>query len=82
MGVAQEQVKISRFQGERVTGLDISGDIVKDIYGIKITKRGSKYTYTRTKIQTRIWDRKMYLYPIAQTELYKNPNLTQNSGWE
>ena len=25
MGVAQEQVKISRFQGERVTGLDISG---------------------------------------------------------
>ena len=23
MGVAQEQVKISRFQGERVTGLDI-----------------------------------------------------------
>lgn len=61
-------------------GMD--GDVVKDIYGIKITKRGSKYTYTRTKIQTRIWDRKMYLYPIAQTELYKNPNLTQNSGWE
>lgn len=60
----------------------MDGDVVKDIYGIKITKRGSKYTYTRTKIQTRIWDRKMYLYPIAQTELYKNPNLTQNSGWE
>ena len=60
----------------------MDGDVVKDIYGIKITKRESKYTYTRTKIQTRIWDRKMYLYPIAQTELYKNPNLTQNSGWE
>lgn len=35
MGVAQEQVKISRFQGERVTGLDISG-----AFDITITRRG------------------------------------------
>ena len=34
MGVAQEQVKISRFQGERVTGLDISDDSSKDSYNI------------------------------------------------
>lgn len=60
----------------------MDGDAVKDIYGIKITKKGNKYTYTRTKIQTRVWEPKMYLYPIAQKELYKNPNLTQNSGWE
>lgn len=58
------------------------GDEVKEIYGIKITKQGNKYTYTPTKIQSRMWDKKMYLYPIAQTELYKNTNLTQNSGWE
>ena len=58
------------------------GDDVKDIYGMKITKKGNQYTYTRTKIQTRVWDKKMYMYPIAQQEIYKNPNLTQNSGWE
>lgn len=58
------------------------GDDVKDIYGIKITKKGNQYTYNRTKIQTRVWDKKMYMYPIAQQEIYKNPNLTQNSGWE
>ena len=38
-------------------------------------------TYTRQNV-SRQWDDKMYLFPIAQTELMKNPNLTQNPGWE
>ena len=58
------------------------GDVVKDIYGVKITKKGSKYSYTPVKIQTRVWEEKMNLYPIAQSEIYKNGNLTQNDGWE
>ena len=58
------------------------GDVVKDIYGVKVTKKGSKYSYTPVKIQTRVWEEKMNLYPIAQSEIYKNGNLTQNDGWE
>ena len=27
-------------------------------------------------------EEKMNLYPIAQSEIYKNGNLTQNDGWE
>ena len=30
---------------------------------------------------TRQWDDKFNFYPIPQTELKKNPNLTQNPGW-
>ena len=30
---------------------------------------------------TRQWDDKYYFYPIPQSELKKNPNLTQNPGW-
>ena len=36
--------------------------------------------YARNTI-SRQWDDKMYLFPIPQTELMKNPNLTQNPGW-
>lgn len=31
---------------------------------------------------TRVWDDKLYLYPIPTQELALNPNLTQNPGWE
>ena len=36
--------------------------------------------YARNTV-SRQWDDKMYLFPIPQTELIKNPNLTQNPGW-
>lgn len=35
---------------------------------------------TRSTV-TRQWDDKFNLYPIPQSELKKNPNLTQNPGW-
>ncbi len=38
------------------------------------------YTYTRETV-SRQWDDRMYLYPIPQTEIMKNGNLTQNPGW-
>lgn len=56
-------------------------DQTTDIYGVTITKSGSKYTYTRTLIDERVWNDKMYLYPIANTECFKNTNLIQNPGW-
>lgn len=57
------------------------GDLVKDIYGIKINRNGSNYTYTKELIQTRVWDDKMYLYPIPQSEIFINDNLIQNEDW-
>lgn len=53
------------------------GDVVKDIYGIRTASGG----YNKVKIQTRTWEDKMYLYPISQQEIYKNPGLGQNVGW-
>ena len=58
-----------------------TGDVVKTINGITITKNGTVYTYSPQKIQDRVWNDKMYLYPIPQTEIYMNANLTQNTGW-
>ena len=41
---------------------------------------GSDMKLTRSTI-TRQWDEKFNFYPIPQSELKKNPNLTQNPGW-
>ena len=58
------------------------GPETTDIYGISIKKDESgKLTYERVLVQKRIWDDKMYLYPIPQAELLKNPSLVQNPGW-
>ena len=47
---------------------------------MKITASGGIYTYNRETV-TRMWNDKMYLFPIPRTEIMKNPNLTQNPGW-
>jgi starch-binding outer membrane protein, SusD/RagB family len=58
------------------------GDVVKKIYGIKIVKNGATLTYNiQELLPARVWDDKMYLYPITQSEVYTNKNLTQNPGW-
>ena len=35
----------------------------------------------RTSV-SRMWNDKMYLFPIPQTERMKNGNLSQNPGWD
>lgn len=53
----------------------------KSIDEMKITKNeDGTFTYTRNTV-SRIWEDKMYFFPIPQTEIMKNPNLTQNQGW-
>jgi len=48
---------------------------------MNITKNSdNSYTYNRETVSRR-WDDKMYLFPIPQTEIMKNSNLTQNPGW-
>ena len=39
-----------------------------------------RYSYILNQV-SRLWNDKMYLFPIPQTEILKNPNLEQNPGW-
>ncbi len=57
------------------------GEKFKSIIRMKITlNEDNTYTYTR-EIQNRSWEEKMYFFPIPQSEIMKNPNLTQNAGY-
>ncbi len=48
---------------------------------MEITKNeDGTFTYTPVKV-ARLWEDKMYFFPIPQTELMKNKNLEQNPGW-
>ena len=38
------------------------------------------FTYTR-ETKPLVWNDRMYLYPIPESEIRKNPNLEQNPGW-
>ena len=57
------------------------GNVVENIYGVQIQNNNVTLSYEKVKVQDRIWDDKMYLYPIPQNEIYVNKNLSQNSGW-
>lgn len=57
------------------------GDQTKNIYGVEITKNGSVYTYTQKPVETRVWNDRMYFYPIPSTEYFINNKLGQNPGW-
>jgi len=59
------------------------GDVTKDVYGVTVSKSGSGFAYTKKQVATdRVWDDKMYLYPISQSELFLNEGLKpQNPGW-
>ena len=60
----------------------IGNDTQKQIDGVQIENNGGVKTYTRTKVEVRPWADKMYLYPIPQSEIFSNPNLTpQNPDW-
>ncbi len=57
------------------------GNVLKNITLMKITKIGDdNFTYTRVE-RKRLWDDKMYFFPIPDAEIRKNSNLTQNPGW-
>lgn len=57
----------------------------EDIRGVIATKDviANKYTYEYTSVQKRVFDEsKMYLYPIPQSEINKQPSiLKQNPNW-
>jgi hypothetical protein len=59
------------------------GPSTTTINGINLTKNPvtGVISYTPKLVETRIWDDKMYLYPIPQNEIFVNKNLVQNKGW-
>jgi hypothetical protein len=57
------------------------------IYGLNVNADdgglGFSFTgfYQRTQFQKRYWDNRMYLFPIAQSDLERDRALVQNPGW-
>lgn len=74
------------FEGHRFYDIrrwKIAGDeSVRKVYGVKIMKSEDTYTYEKTHVYDLFWEDKMYLFPFPQNEVYMNPNLGQNTGWE
>lgn len=59
---------------ESTLGADLRGmDIIKNADG--------KFTYTPYVVEKRVFDSKMYYYPIPNSELLKEKRLVQNTGW-
>ena len=58
------------------------GEETTKIKRVSISKAGDKYSFEYSVTADRIWDDKMYFYPIPQSEIYKNPKLVQNPGWK
>lgn len=50
------------------------------IYGVTVTKQGSTVNYKRKLVQQRVFDDKMYLYPIPEKEIWKT-GMQNNPGW-
>lgn len=55
----------------------------RQLHGVIIEKQSDgSLNFYKNLYETRKWSDRMYLYPIPQSELYKNTNLNpQNSGW-
>lgn len=51
-----------------------------DFFGMNMAGNATTF-YQRTMFQTRIFERKQYLYPIPFEEMQKTKNLVQNPGW-
>lgn len=49
--------------------------------GLKIEKNGDSFVYTPYEVEKRVFEKKMYFYPIPQSEMNKLPSMIQNPGW-
>ena len=81
---------VERYERERLVELAFENHRFWDV---RRWKKGAQYFKTvqvasisnnlmlTRSVNTRQWDEKFNFYPIPQSELRKNPNLTQNPGW-
>jgi len=59
-----------------------TGDQTTVLKGMAITRNNDGgFDYSIKTIETRLWQEKMNLYPVPQSEIFKNSNLVQNTGW-
>ncbi|WP_310378845.1 RagB/SusD family nutrient uptake outer membrane protein [Flavobacterium sp.] len=58
------------------------GNQTKDIYRMDLTRNANlSINYEIKLLESRTFDERMNLYPIPQSEIFKNKNLIQNTGW-
>jgi hypothetical protein len=76
------------FEGERWNDIrrwDMGPQLIgAAIYGMNISTTGGVRQYNRVQVEQRVFDPKMYYFPIPQAELLKYPSgqvLEQNPGW-
>lgn len=72
------------FEGQRFWDLRRWKDLgeTKNIYAVRITHHDGVLNYEKTLLSERSVSDKLYFYPIANVELFKNKKLVQNSGWD
>ena len=72
------------FEGQRFWDLRRWKNIdeTKNIYAVRITHHNGVLSYEKTLLSERSVSDKLYFYPIANVELFKNKKLVQNSGWD
>ena len=64
--------------GAPIMGIDVKREVTQDPgTGEDI----ETFTYNRKKVEDRVFESKMYFYPIPHSELISNTSLTQTSGW-
>jgi starch-binding outer membrane protein, SusD/RagB family len=66
--------------GSSLTYVDVSATVSGKVNS-QLLKNGTSGELTWMNNIARLWEDKMYYYPIPATDLITNPNLGQNSGW-
>jgi hypothetical protein len=51
-----------------------------NFYGMDMTKSDNSF-YNKTLLETRVFKKRDYLFPIPNAEVLKNNNMVQNPGW-
>jgi hypothetical protein len=66
--------------GSSLTYVDVSATVSGKVNS-QLLKNGTSGELTWMNNIQRLWEDKMYYYPIPTTDLVTNPNLGQNPGW-
>ncbi len=66
--------------GSALTYVDVSATVSGKVNS-QLLKNGTSGELTWMNNIVRMWEDKMYYYPIPTTDLVTNPNLGQNPGW-
>ena len=82
--IRQERFVELCFEGKRWFDLRRWMDeetLKQPLRAVEITKNGSGFTYHPYKLEERAFAKKLYFYPIPQSELNKLPDWVQNPLW-